>query len=806
VANFTTTGLSVKVGNIVQVSGTTSNDFSNPVTYTVYAADNSTQTYTVTVTIQPSTSKTLTAFSFANPLEYGTISGSNVSVTVPYGTVVKSLVATFASTGTSVKIGPTTQVSGTTANDFTNPVVYTVFAGDGSTQNYTVTVTVASSSSKSLTAFSLTSLSPPVVGTISGTNIGMTVPYGTDLTKLIATFATTGTSVSVGGTVQTSGTTSNDFTNPVTYTVTAADSTTQNYIVTVTEAKSPYKNITSFGFVTPNVTGSISGTSISLAVPSGTSLTSLVATFVTTGASVSVSGVVQTSGTTANNFSTPVTYVVTAADGSTQNYTVNVSFYYTITYHGNASTSGSPPVDTTHYAQGSVATLESAGTLTQSGYNLIAWNTQPDGSGLMFPILQSVVNPAPGTNPTQSITATMGIASANVDLYPFWVSSNIKVSASGQNLTVSGFVTTPAGVVTIPLGFTGIGQSAFLQDSQLTSISISTSVTTIGSNAFSGCTSLTSVTIPVNVSSIGAGAFLFDTNLTTISVDPANPNFQSISGIVYDKAGKTLILAPAGFSGSLTVPSGVTAINTEAFSGCANLTSVSLPTGLLTIGDQAFSSCGLTSITIPSSVTSLGIGAFEYNSGYGSGASFVSGPTTVTIPASVTQIGKDAFAYDLYLKSINVDSANTAYSSINGVLLDKTATTLIEFPSGVTGSYTVPAGVQSIATDAFIQSNLVSISLPSTLASINDSAFQYSSLSSITLPSGLTFIGMKVFEGCSSLTSVVLQATTPPSLVSQSQSFDSVGTGFLIHVPSGTLSTYQNAPGWSDYASAITSP
>jgi hypothetical protein len=87
-------------------------------------------------------------------------------------------------------------------------------------------------SSKDITAFGF--VSPAVPGTISGTGITATMPYGTDLTKLVATFTTTGASVKVGDAAQSSGTTVNDFTSPVTYTVVAADKSTQAFTVTVT--------------------------------------------------------------------------------------------------------------------------------------------------------------------------------------------------------------------------------------------------------------------------------------------------------------------------------------------------------------------------------------------------------------------------------------------------------------------------------------------------------------------------------------------------------------------------------------------
>ena len=97
---------------------------------------------------------------------------------------------------------------------------------------------VTGSPAKAITAFSFQGLSPAVTGTITEADhtIALTVPFGTDVSALVATFTTTGAAVKVGSAVQTSGTTANDFSSPVTYTVTAADASTQAYTVTVTVA------------------------------------------------------------------------------------------------------------------------------------------------------------------------------------------------------------------------------------------------------------------------------------------------------------------------------------------------------------------------------------------------------------------------------------------------------------------------------------------------------------------------------------------------------------------------------------------
>jgi hypothetical protein len=347
VATFATTGTSVKVGSTAQVSGTTANNFASVVTYTVTAADASTQDYTVTVTVAPSSAKAITSYKFLAASNPGvltadvtaTVTGTAIAATVPTGTDVTALVATFATTGASVKVGGTAQVSGTTANNFTSPVMYTVTAADSTTQIYTVTVTVALSSAKAITAYSFLStnnagvLTADVTATINGTAIAATVPFGTSVTGLIATFATTGTTVKVGGTTQVSNTTANNFTSPVAYVVTAADGTTQTYTVTVTAALNPAKAITAYSFLsaknpgvlTADVIATINGTAIAATVPFGTDVTGLIATFTTTGANVKVGGTTQASGITPNNFASPVSYLVTAADGTTQTYTVTVT-------------------------------------------------------------------------------------------------------------------------------------------------------------------------------------------------------------------------------------------------------------------------------------------------------------------------------------------------------------------------------------------------------------------------------------------------------------------------------------------------
>ncbi len=333
VATFTTTGTGVDVGTTAQTSATTANDFTSPVEYIVSAEDGSTATYTVTVSVASATAKATTGFSFGGLTgSAGTIdeAAKTIAVTVPSGTDVSALIATFATTGAVVKVGATEQTSGVTANDFSAPVAYTITDANGDTVTYTVTVTVAALSDKAMTAYSFAGF-VGAAGTIdeAAKTIAVTVPNGTNLSALVATFTTTGTGVMVGTAAQTSAVTANDFTAPVAYIVTAADATTATYTVTVSAAASSAKAMTAYSFVGfPADAGVIdeAAMTIALNLPAGTDVTALVAKFTSTGTSVKVGTTLQTSSATANDFTTsPVAYVVTAADGTTATYNVTVT-------------------------------------------------------------------------------------------------------------------------------------------------------------------------------------------------------------------------------------------------------------------------------------------------------------------------------------------------------------------------------------------------------------------------------------------------------------------------------------------------
>ena len=320
-------GAVVKVAGITQTSGTTSNDFTNPIAYTVTAEDNVTvQTWNVSVNVGKNTATAIAAFSLAEQTGDATIDAAahTIAVTVPYGTDRTALVPTFTlSPGATAKVGTVAQVSGTTTNDFTAAVTYDVLAEDGvTTQGWIVTVTPEKNTAAAITAFSLPAQSGVAAIDATAHTVAITVPFGTDVTALVPTFELSpGATTTVATVAQVSGTTANNFTAAVTYDVLAEDGVrTQAWVVTVTVSKNPAAVITAFSFVeqTGPAVFDVPTRAITVQVQSSSNIAALVATFsLSSGASAAIGGTAQVSGTTANDFSADVVYKVTAEDGVT---------------------------------------------------------------------------------------------------------------------------------------------------------------------------------------------------------------------------------------------------------------------------------------------------------------------------------------------------------------------------------------------------------------------------------------------------------------------------------------------------------
>ncbi len=292
----------------------------------------------------------------------------------------------------------------------------------------------------------------------------------------------------------------------------------------------------------------------------------------------------------------------------------------------------------------------------------------------------------------------------------------------------------------------------------------------------------------------------------------------------------TITQFDTSYSGELSITNElggvpVTAIARQAFAHCFFLTDVTIPDGVTDIGQHAFFGC--TNIT------------------------------AITIPASVTNINDHAFYLCISLTNITVSGSNPKYADIGGVLFNKDRTTLLTYPSGLSGSYTVPDGTSSIGANAFagclflgaltlpdsvtdignmafslctsltavaISDNvtnigeraflfcasLVNVTIPNGVTSIGDSVFSYCrSLADVTIPNNVTDISDSAFAGCSSLTAITIPSSVTDIggsafrwCVSLTDIYfcgdaPSVGTNLFSRTPA-TVYRMQGKAGWPD--------
>lgn len=257
-------------------------------------------------------------------------------------------------------------------------------------------------------------------------------------------------------------------------------------------------------------------------------------------------------------------------------------------------------------------------------------------------------------------------------------------------------------------------------------------VIAVRDHAYQNCSTLVSITLPPTIQSIGSFAFTACPHLTSISISGDPYGYSSTGGVLFH--GNQLMVYPAGLSGNYTIPDGTTSIGPYAFGYSPMPLNVTFPASVTSIGDEAFFSRGaMTNIMLGGGVTTLGIGTFD-------------GCNNLT--------------------NISVDAANTNFSSVNGVLFDKSGKQLVIYPSGLTGPFTIPNGVTNIASYAFLQcQDLTKLKFPPSITSMSDNAV----------------------EGCYGLTSIFFEGNAP------------IGSSNMIG--SGTLTFYYlpGTTGWDTF-------
>jgi hypothetical protein len=256
----------------------------------------------------------------------------------------------------------------------------------------------------------------------------------------------------------------------------------------------------------------------------------------------------------------------------------------------------------------------------------------------------------------------------------------------------------------------------------------------------------------------------------TYSYDSISATYSVISNSC--TAGAVVI--PSTYNDGVNGVRSVTGINDGAFAGCTSITSIVIPNSVTYLGEGVFNDCpNLSSVSIGTGVTGFTLNLFR------DCISLIN----LTVPSNILIISPESFYGCSNLTNINIDSNNPNYTSVDGVVFNKNITTLVLYPIGKIGSYSIPNTVTTIAFESFLNcTNLTNITIPNSVTNIQTySLVGCTGLISLIIPNSVTSIGDYAFLDCTNINSVTI-----------SNNLTSINTGIFQRCSALTIVTIPN--------------
>lgn len=327
-----------------------------------------------------------------------------------------------------------------------------------------------------------------------------------------------------------------------------------------------------------------------------------------------------------------------------------------------------------------------------------------------------------------------------------------------------------------PSTITSLREREFMWCYSLTTVTLPKSLKTLG-NAFSGCTNLETVNVPdgSQLEEIRPNAFVACSNLTNFNF-LGNCNLKTIGGSAFADMTKLK---------EFNFPATVTNIGANAFGNTPSMEKVTFDDNstVISFGEGAFSNSGIKSIKIPASVKSINKDAFKNCNVL----------ERVDVPAGCTNIHPEAFKFDTKLANINVDAANPKYSSVQGILLNKSKNELLIFPPGKarTDFTLLPPSITKIGDYAFYEgsANFTNIVIPAKVNTIGIRAFGLNpALKTVTLLCDKMIPSSKIDQG-----------TNTMSFDDGTVASDKASQHITVYVRKSLLAQYQADPFWKKF-------